>query len=129
MAKDAQDAEVLDYIYGDPALPTARNPERLAKEGKSLQGTDVAGPMQRGDSLYVKWRVKSSGRIHEDTVDLRRRLPANIAGHTIYFMIRGPQLYEYLVSPERRPIDMAPIGPHIFSYLKTIQIYPDGIKP
>jgi len=129
MARDGQDAVVLDYLYGDPSQPTARNPERLAREGKSLQGTDVTGLMRRGDSLYVKWRVKSTGRVYEDTVDLRRRLPANIAGQIIYFILKGPQLYVYLISPEPRPANAPPIGPHIYSYLRTLKIYPDEFKP
>ena len=129
MARDGQDAEVLDYIYGDPAQPTARNPERLANDGKSLQGTDVTGPMRRGDSLYVKWRIKSTGRIYVDTVDLRQRLPANIAGQVIYFMIKGPQLYVYLISPEPRPANAPPIGPRVYSYLKSTRLYPDANTP
>jgi hypothetical protein len=129
MARDGQDAVVLDYLYGDPAQPSARNPERLAHEGKSLQGTDVSGPLLRGDSLYVKWRVKTTGRIYEDTVDLRQRLPADIGGKILYFMIKGPQLYVYVISQEPRPANSPPIGPRVFSYLKTTKIYPDEVKP
>ena len=121
---DSPDVEVLDYRYGDSQVPTARNPPQMLALGKSFQGTNIMGPMRRGDSLYVKWRIRSTGEVHEDTVDLRPRLPNDMTHHRIYFIIRGPQLYVYLISPERRPKDAAPIGPAIYSYLKTLAIYP-----
>jgi len=84
--------------------------------------------MLRGDFLYVKWRIKSTGQVYEDTVDLRRRLPADITDHRIHFIVKGPQLYVYLITPERRPPDMPPNGPRPYQYLKTITIYPDQAK-
>jgi hypothetical protein len=125
MRQDNQDAEVLDYRYGDSKVPMARNPEYLLREGKSIQQTGIHGFMRRGDSLYVKWRNKDTGRVYEDTVDLRDRLPADITNQTIYFMIHGPQLYVYLISQKRRPDEMPPIGPSASNYRRTTMIYPD----
>ncbi len=84
--------------------------------------------MLRGDDLYVKWRDKPSGTVFEKTVDLRSRLPADIHDHRIVFVIGGPrnsELFVYLVSPERRPPEMAANGPRIYSYRKVTTVYPD----
>lgn len=59
--------------------------------------------MPRGDTLYVKWRIKASGAVHEDTVDLRKRMPSDITDHRIHFVVKGPQLYVYLISPQPNP--------------------------
>jgi hypothetical protein len=125
---ESPDVEVIDYRYGDSKQPTARNPEYLLKQGKSLQGTGIQGEMLRGDFLYVKWRIRETGQIYEDRVDLRDRLPPNIEDHRIHFIIKGPQLYIYLVTPERRAKDMPPNGPRPYQYLRTLTIYPDQLK-
>lgn len=126
--KDGQDAEVIDYRYGRSRLPV-RAPEWAVKEGKTFTFNSVSGPMLRGDFLYVKWRLKSTGQVYEDNVDLRQRLPADIEKHEVYFIIHGPQLYIYLISPKRRAKDEPAIGPEMYRYRKTILIYPDQSKP
>lgn len=126
-SEDAQDGEVLDYRYGDSKLPV-RAPESSVREGKPSVFNNVNGPMLKGDFLYVKWRNKASGQVYEDTVDLRQRLPANIEDHRIHFTVRGSQLYVYLISPERRPSNMAPNGPSKYNYRKVFTIYPDQAK-
>lgn len=128
-AYDGQDdVEVLDYRYGNSKLPV-HAPDWAVKEGKTFGGTGVRGPMLRGDFLYVKWRLKSTGQVHEDNVDLRQRLPADIEKHEVYFIIHGPQLYIYLITPKRRAKDEPAIGPEMYRYRKTILIYPDQSKP
>ena len=125
---DDQDAEVLDYRYGDSKLPV-RAPAAAVMEGKPLYQTNVHGPMLRGDFLYVKWRNKVTGQVYEDTVDLRRRLPLNITDDRIHFMIKGPQLYVYLISPKPRPPDMPARGPRMYRDLESTLIYPDKPGP
>lgn len=122
--RDDQDGEVLDYRYGDSNLPV-RAPEWRVKQGNVSQGTNVTGRMKRGDFLYVKWRNKGTGKIYEDTVDLRNRLPADIEGHRVHFMIRGSQLYVYLISPHDRPPSIPPDGPSMYSDRLVKRIYPD----
>lgn len=122
--KDDQGAEILDFRYGTSKLPV-KAPEWAVKEGKVLTFNNVSGAMVKGDSLYVKWRIKNTGRIYEETADLRQRLPIDITGYRIHFIVRGPQLYVYLVSPEMRSQNTLPIGPEIYSHLKVVQIYPD----
>lgn len=141
---DSPDAEVLDFRYGDSKLPGVRPPEWALKEGSIGQATGVNGPMLIGDSLYVKWRIKSTGEVYQDTVNLRSRLPADIKDHTIYFIIKGAQLYVYLISPDK--LNPNPCPPHdvllrlsksdnpddrilfMYCYRKISKIYPDQLK-
>jgi hypothetical protein len=95
---DSPDAELLAYRYGDSNLPV----NSMGERSTAPQRTNVHGPMRQGDSLYAKWRIKASGKIYEDTVDLRNRLPRDITNHRIYLMIKGPQLYVYLIPPTKR---------------------------
>ena len=85
--------------------------------------------MELGEDLYVKWRVKSTGAIYEDTVDLRRRLPRDITGQRLYFIAQGAQLHVYLISMnERRPPDMPAVGPKMYSHMKVVEIYPEPVR-
>ena len=67
---------------------------------------------------------KKTGLVHEDTVDLRSRLPESIKDHRIYFIVKDTQLFVYLITPERRAPEMPPNGPRPTQHLKTITIYP-----
>jgi len=95
---DSPEAEVLDYRYGESRFPGARPPEWALQSGQVAQGTGTSGHMLVGDSLYVKWRIKSTGEVFQDTVDLRSRLPADIKGQKIRFLIKGAQLHVYLIA-------------------------------
>ena len=121
---DSPDAELLDYRYGNSRNPAAKNSQGMLSQGKSKQQLETYGGMLRGDELYVKWLLRSTGEIHEDTVDLRKRLPTDIENCRIYFLVRGPQLYVYLITPQRRANNDPPNGPRATSYLRTVTLYP-----
>jgi hypothetical protein len=127
---DDQDAVVLNYRYGNTKLPISPTKEQI-EAGQTFYYQSVQGPMLRPDFLYVKWRIKSTGQVYEDTVDLRHRLPAGLKHHRVTFLIRGPQLYIYLIPPntEKRPPGAPSNGPHMYDYLNTVTIYPDQPKP
>jgi hypothetical protein len=125
---DSPGIRILDHRYGDSNFPGASNPEHLLKLGQPLQSAHMTGAMKRPDKLYVKWRVLSEDRVYEDTVDLRSRLPRDITNCKVTFMVRGPQLYVYLVHPERRPPDSAPIGPNLYRSRRVTTIYPGEPK-
>lgn len=127
VGRDSPDIDLLDYRYGDSRLPGTSNSERLREEGRAPLNTNVSGPMRQGDSLYVKWRVRSTGQVYEDTVDLRHRLPSDITSHRIYFMIKGPQLYVYLIPPrsKKRPAETPANGPRAYQDLDVKTIYPN----
>jgi hypothetical protein len=139
---ESPEIEVLDYRYGNSKLPSASNPDYLRAEGSSLQGTNIHGPMLRGDFLYVKWRVKATGRVYEDRVDLRHRLPVNLTDYQIHFVVKGAQLYVNLISPERisgncpyanfeeskeaiKKVESRDMVLFMYCYRKVSLIYPD----
>lgn len=142
--RDSPDVEVLDYQYGNSKQPGVRNPDYLRNGGRSLQSAGIYGEMLRGDFLYVKWRLKKTGEVYEDTVDLKSRLPADITDHRIHFVIRGPQLYVYLISPEKLNPNPCPSRDELrrlgksdepydkvfsmYCYRKITALYPDQTK-
>jgi hypothetical protein len=126
---ESPEAEVLAYRYGDANSAASWIP-RQGEKNNTPQRIYVYGPMPQGETLYVKWQIKATGDVYEDTVDLRNRLPPNISEHRIYFMIKGPRLYVYLVPPESRklPSGSLPNGPRIYRDLDVKTIYPDPSK-
>lgn len=136
--QDMPDIEVLDYQYSNSRHNGIRaTPERVPTQGtgEGFWGEGIYGNLLRGDFLYVKWRVKKHGTLlpeyigtYEDRVDLRSRLPADITGLTIHFVIRGSQLYVYLIWPGLKDASV-PEGPiKMFRLRKQVQIYPDQAK-
>jgi hypothetical protein len=123
--QDSTDVYVMDFRYGGSRHAGARNEHLRREEGVSAQATGITGFTLVPDDLYVKWRMNSTGNIFEDTVDLRSRLPRDFTNHRVHFVVQGPQLYVYLISPERRPADRPAIGPKMYWHLASIQIYPD----
>ena len=121
---DSPDAEVLDYAYGESNAPGARMPDWIKREVGVSAGTNTNGPMPVGDRLYVKWRLRSSGEVMEDTVDLKNRLPQDMSMRTVYFVVAQRQLHVYVVSPEPRPPGYPIKGPGKFQRFKVDAIYP-----
>jgi hypothetical protein len=123
-ARDSPEVEILDYRYGDSKQPGARASEWDKSIGRVQMGGAVYGAMLRGDFLYVKWRVKATSKIYEDTADLKACLPRDITEHTIYFVVRGTQLNVYLVTPQKR-VESDPPGPlRMYSDLKVTTLHP-----
>ena len=129
---DSPDVEVLDYQYGGSGIQATYAPKERVAKGEVFGQDLMAGVMPRGEFLYVKWRLKETGQVYEDKVDLRNRLPADITNYEIHFAIKGPQLYIYAMPPPgrwpavwlRNPV----ISPEIEALLKKHQIYPDPAK-
>ena len=128
--RETPDIEILDYSYGFPNCLIAENPKELRARNKSLQVNSVYGPMQTGGKLNVKWRIRSTGKEYEDTVDLNSRLPNDIENNYLTFMIKNSQLYIYLVTREFRQKDTPQDdGPKAYTnWYKTLTIYPDQSK-
>lgn len=122
---DSPDMEVLDYQYGDGVhFETAAERERVAL-GQVFSGGNVSGIMPRGYELYVKWRDKNSHQIYQDKVNLRNRLPQDITNLRIHFLIKGSQLYVFLIYPGLKDA-FVPKGPvRMYEDQKQVQIYPD----
>ena len=131
LRQDDQHAVILDYWYGNSRKDAWMHaPEQVTVEGDYMTMDSTWGAKVPRGTLYVKWRDTETQKVYEDTVDLRQRLPKNIEDHRIYLMIKGAQLYVYLISPEgiKRPKNEIPNGPSAYSHLKIVTIYPFETK-
>jgi hypothetical protein len=117
--------EVLNYRYGDSKMPgTYETPYWLSK-GHIGQGGGIHGTFPVGDSLYVKWRVKSTGKIYEETVDLKSRLPSDMNDKTVHFLINGSQLFVYLISKEGAAPGAPDCKASAYKDYKCTELYPE----
>ncbi|MBS0452829.1 MAG: hypothetical protein JSS14_16160 [Proteobacteria bacterium] len=115
--------DLLEYSYGDK-YRMVRDKVEPPRERLGPQ-SGVTGAMPVGDFLYVKWRVKATGEVREDRVDLRPLLPADMDHHRLTFVIEGRQLYVYLVTPKPKHEDDPPLLKTTKSrYHVTYEIYP-----
>ena len=123
---DSPGITILDYRYGTSNAPGASNTEERRQEGRSVQGTGTTGPMKVGGEMYVKWRINATGEVFEQTADLRNRLPRNMDGVTVYFMVEGRQLNVYAISKKPRDPGTPPVGPRIYDDRKVTRVFPAG---
>ena len=140
------EVEVLDYQYGGSGQFATRASQEKISLGEIFTQHSIFGGMPRGDFLYVKWRIKQTGEIHEDRVDLSKRLPQDMTYYTLHFVAKGAQLYVYLVPPtppHTPPLNEPGISGSVWpssvyrasftdegaaKYIKKLQIYPDVAK-
>ena len=100
----AESVDLLAYAYGDQYHMVR---EDLAKPSSSLYAgkpglpptTGVNGPMPVGEFLRVRWRLKATGEVFEEQLDLRDRLPKDMTDHELTFVIDGRRLYVYVMTP------------------------------
>lgn len=124
--QDSPGAEIVYYRYGNASAPFISADLAIRQFGKSMQGTNINGPIPLGDTLYVKWRIKSTGQEFEDTVDLRSRLPSSMERQRVYFVVQDTQLFVYLTDlTTPKPAAMPIVGPFKVQSYVTRQIYPD----
>jgi hypothetical protein len=122
--RESPDIEVLDYRYGESQYTSSLDWEKNLSRG----ATGIHGEMLRGDFLYVKWRIKATSEVIEDTVDLRDRLPRDIKDHRIHFLVKQRQLYVYLISPKPNKNRFAKPPLKMYSDLQVDEIYPSQPK-
>lgn len=132
----ADSVDLLAYAYGDEyhmVRNDVANPRSPVFAGLSKlpPGTGVNGPMPVGDFLYVKWRIKATGDVLEQRVDLRNRLPRDMTDHELTFVIDGRQLYVFVVTPRRKKsFDEPPILKTWRSeFAHAYEIFPTLDKP
>ena len=93
----AKEVDLLEYAYGDAYEPVRGK----ARDGRAAGvQSGVYGSIPVGEFLYVKWRIKATGEVLEQRVDLRDRLPRDMNEHELTFLIDGRQLYVYIVTPQ-----------------------------
>ena len=116
-------AELLEYAYGDQYAQVRRKAQNGYSAGVSA---GVNGAMPVGEFLYVKWRLKATGEVLEERVDLRDRLPRDMTDHELTFVIDGRQLYVYVITPQRQTTNLKQ-RPHrtwLSSYNVAYEIFP-----
>ncbi len=137
---DSPGIEVLDYEY------STRKPDKdqlLGLNNNSVpQGSSITGGFPRGDFVYMKWRIRATGEVFEDRVDLRQRLPSDIRNQRIYCVIDGGRLSlllidlkkyrERVTSDELKKSEAdanTPVKHVLTKYIlyRVKQIYPDPI--
>ncbi len=125
--QDSPGIEIVYYRYGNTNAPFISADLAIRQFGKSMQGTNINGPMPLGDTLYVKWRIKATGQEFEDTVNLKSRLPSNMERQRVYFVVQGTQLHVYLTDLTKpKAASMPIVGPFRVQSYVTRQIYPDA---
>jgi hypothetical protein len=94
----AKDVDLLAYSYGGRYSTV----QQSAREGQSLPSKfHFSGAMPRGEFLYVRWRIRSTGEVVEERVDLQDRLPEDILGNRVAFVIEGKRLNVLVNKPEK----------------------------
>lgn len=117
-----KEIEVLDWRYGHSNLPFTHADTKEVATGHIMQGASVGAVFPPGDSLYVKWRVKATGKVYEDAVDLKSRLPIDMTNKHVHFLIKGAQLYIYLIPGKQFGQANCPV--ESYKYSPCSQIYP-----
>lgn len=126
--KWAENVDLLEYQYGDQYQKT----QRKAGPNESALGprAGVIGSMPVGTFLYVKWRVKASGRTFEERVDLQALLPRELTDRRITFVIEGERLRVFLVTPRPKSASAPPVlATYLSRNLVTHEIYPTNTLP
>jgi hypothetical protein len=132
---ESPNVEVLNYAYGAKSEYERvggvglRPADYQLARGETFSGAGITGTFPKGDYLYVKWRIKSTGQIEEDTVDLTTRLPKDITQHEIHFVIVDAQLVIYLIPPpggfDTYYFKRRNSNAEYAAYFKKHQIYPN----
>ncbi len=121
---DSPGYEILAYRYGQGKFHTTSSDSAIRQFGRSHQATGINGPMPLGDSMYVKWRNKTTEQVFEKSFRLKPLLPKDMTRKEIYFVVAEEDLFVYLVDPVPRPKEWPIVGPKKFQYEKVHQIHP-----
>lgn len=135
------EVEVLDYAYGDSHRPRT-SPSKVDREmNPFFYEQNTTGEMPRPEFLYVKWRVRATGQVFEDRVDLSHRLPADITNYEIHFVVDDAKLFVFALPPYETKDALGRLIVHggawvrdmyyadrYVEYKKQHQIYPDIAK-
>jgi hypothetical protein len=122
---DSPNEEVLAYRYGSGKAVGTSSDSSIRQFGRVADADSSHGGMPVGDTLYVKWRSRTTNEVFEDTVDLRSLLPIEMEEQEVYFVVRGKQLIVYLTDlNQRRPASSPIVGQFKTQMYLTRQIYP-----
>lgn len=129
----AESIDLLAYSYGDQyrmVRNDVANPRSPVFKGMSAlpPASNVSGFIPVGDLLQVKWRIKATGEVLEDRVDLRGRLPADMSNHGVTFVIDGRQLYVFVITPTPITVNLPkpPKKTWLSRHTLAYEIYPNN---
>jgi hypothetical protein len=129
----AESIDLLAYSYGDQYrmvrndVANPRSP--VFKDMSALPpASNVGGFIPVGEFLQVKWRIKATGEVLEDRVDLRGRLPADMNKRDVTFVIDGRQLYVFVITPTPITVNLPkpPKKSWISRHRVAYEIYPNN---
>ena len=69
--------QILDFLYGNPNGYALKNPDNYRERGECMQGYGHGNlGITRKDLkiFYVKWLDKVTGKVHEVTLDLQKKI-------------------------------------------------------
>ena len=119
---ESVDIDLMGYRYGSANQFGLRTPQADLDQEKNSAGAAITGQLPVGHDFYAKWRDKTTGRIYEDTVDLKSRLPLSMHKQEIHPIIEGSKLYIYLISYEAvRPYFTQSEANQIDTYAKNLR--------
>lgn len=81
----------LSYEYGSV--------KRTRREIGAGGGSSVTQPMPVPETLTVRWTT-ADGKVHDVTVPIRSRVPAEMRNRTIKVEVDGPRIEVFLETPE-----------------------------
>lgn len=116
---------LLDYRYGDSNMPVTAPPDWMRASATMRQQGNTYGAIPVGKELYVKWRVDVTSQVYEKTVDLTGRLPRNMTGYRLKFVLKDDVVYIYAISPEKAPPNWPKYDPSPrWTEYKVFSVYP-----
>jgi hypothetical protein len=96
---DSPDIEVIAYRYGSPIDTIGGRIVRTAQDTKDGKDhTIVSAEMPVGKELYVKWRIKATGQVLEETANLEAAWKRSMEGWILYFWVNKDKLQVYVMS-------------------------------
>jgi hypothetical protein len=93
---DSPEIRVLDYLYGDPKGPGVRPTRWQGEEERIPQGVATSIRTFVPHTLFMKWQIKETGQVYEDSIDMGRYLSAEFEGRQLYVILKGSQMHVYL---------------------------------
>ncbi|MDH4482721.1 MAG: hypothetical protein QE279_08430 [Rhodoferax sp.] len=96
--RDSKDIEVLDYMYKTANENIVGNPWTDLRDGTTRQSRGDTGVMPVGETLYVKWKIKSTGEVIEKSIDLKPILPASMKDKKLFFILEKQNIFIYTSS-------------------------------
>ena len=121
---DDQHARVLDYKYMRDSVTLMAPIAEDVEDGQGMVASNKSLWMQRGTSLYVKWTDENTGAVHEDTADLRGKLPLDMTDKDIRFTVKGSQLAVYVLFSKEPPDRSKSERPNFATSVRFTKIYP-----